>query len=44
MKHLRELKIKKIFATSLLLLAPIISLAGGHSDLGGNETGMTMNV
>ena len=35
---------KKLLAASLLALAPTISLAGGHSGLGGHGTGMTMNV
>lgn len=35
---------KDLLAASLLALAPTISLAGGHSGLGGHGTGMTMNV
>jgi len=43
-KHLKELKMKKLFAALLFVLAPTVSLAGGHSGLGGHGTGMTMNV
>jgi hypothetical protein len=35
---------KKLLVASLLALVPTISLAGGHSGLGGHGTGMTMNV
>ena len=35
---------KKLFTALLLALAPTVSLSGGHSDLGGHGTGMTMNV